>query len=496
MREFNPRPRLTALTSADHHQRMTEVVPLAAGFAPASEEAWGALVRKTLKDRPQETLNGTTVEGLAIRPLYPAATDARPLIGPRDPVRPWEVRTLVRHPDPLAANREILADLAGGAASTIVRIDPTGRDGVAVGSAEGLARALDGVELELAPVALEAGFLGPQAADWLHACARSSPGARLLLHLDPVGAFAEAGASPGPVEGHLIAAATVATRLSQAYPRAGLFLASGRLVHEAGGGEAAELAFAAASGLAYAKALVRAGLPIEAAFAGVTLGLTADSDVFLTLAKLRAARLVWGRIAGACAVPAAARIEARTSRRMLAARDAWTNMLRLTAAGFAAAAGGADAVALGCFTDPLGLPTAFARRQSRNTQLVLMEEAHVGRVADPAAGSGYVEALTDQLARAAWDRFQAIEAAGGIIPALASGLVARDVEAACAARQAAGKPRIVGVTAFPPETDAAPEVERAEPVPVTAPSARLPGPDGACPPLTPIRLSAPYEAAR
>ncbi|HEX2558765.1 methylmalonyl-CoA mutase family protein [Phenylobacterium sp.] len=474
---------------------MTEVASLAAGFPPASEEAWTELVRKTLKDRPPESLKGATVEALTIEPLYRPAADSRPLLGPRDPIRPWDVRTLVSHPDPARANREILADLGGGAASVIVRIDPTGETGVAVGSAEGLARVLEGVELELAPVALEAGFLGPKAADWLHALAKSSPGARLLFHLDPLSGFAEAGASPGPVESHLIAAATVAARLSQIYPKASMFLASGRVVHEAGGGEAGEIAFAAAAGLAYAKALVRQGLPIDAAFAGLTLGLAADSDVFLSLSKLRAARLVWGRIAQASGPPAQARIEARASQRMLAAKDAWTNMLRLTAAGFAAAAGGADAVVLGCFTDPLGLPTAFARRQSRNAQLVLMEEAHVGRVADPAAGSGYVEALTDQLARAAWDRFQAIEAAGGIVAALASGLIARDVERARLARDAAGKPRIVGVTAFPPEKDAPPEVERVEPRPVDAPSPRLPGPDGVCPPLTPIRLSAPFEAA-
>jgi len=198
---------------------MNDVTALAAGFEPASEEAWLALVRKTLKDRPVESLDGATVEGLPIRPLYPPARDARPLIGPRDPVRPWDVRALTRHPDPLQANRELLADLAGGAASVVVRIDPTGQDGVAVGSAEGLAQALEGIELELAPVALDAGFLGSKAADWLHAVAKSSPAARLQFHLDPLSALAEAGASPGPIEGHLIAAATVAARLASPIPR-------------------------------------------------------------------------------------------------------------------------------------------------------------------------------------------------------------------------------------------------------------------------------------
>jgi methylmalonyl-CoA mutase len=269
-----------------------------------------------------------------------------------------------------------------------------------------------------------------------------------------------------------------------------LFLASGRVVHEAGGGEAAEVAFAAAAAIAYAKALVRAGTPMDQAFAHITLGLSADADYFLTIAKLRAARAVWAQISTACGADPRARIEARSSRRMLTAKDAWTNMIRLTAAGFGAAVGGADAVILGHFTDALGLPSEFARRQSRNAQLVLMEEAHIGRVADPSAGSGYVEALTDQIARQAWSELQAIEAAGGIVPALAEGLIARRVEAAIAARP---EPKIIGVTAFPPTKDAPVEVEIAAAKAVAAPSVRLPGPDGECTPLRPMRISEAFE---
>jgi methylmalonyl-CoA mutase len=98
--------------------------------------------------------------------------------------------------------------------------------------------------------------------------------------------------------------------------------------------------------------------------------------------------------------------------------------------------------------------------------------------------------LTDEIARAAWAEFQAIEAQGGLIAALAGGHMARRVEVANAAR---GDPKILGVTAFPPETDASPEVERRPARAVEAPSPRLPGPDGACPPLAPIRLAEAYE---
>jgi methylmalonyl-CoA mutase len=413
-------------------------------------------------------------------------------------LRPWDVRTRIAHPDPIRARREILADLEGGAASVVVAIDPTAAAGVAVGSARGLAEVLDGVFLELAPVALDAGFLGPTAADWLAAAAKGSPGALLAFHLDPISALAVGGASPGPIESHLIRAATTAARLSEPFPKASLFLASGRAVHEAGGSEALELALAVAAAVAYAKALVRAGLTMDQAFQGLVLGLCADADYFVTIAKLRSARRIWDRIVGACGCDAPARIEACSSARMLTRPDAWTNMLRLTAAGFGAAVGGADSVILGAFTDALGLPTAFARRQSRNTQLVLMEEAYLGRVDDPAAGSGFIETLTDDLARAGWAAFQAIERRGGVLAALRDGSIARDIELTQAQRAAAVEAKlqpILGVTLYPDAQDQAPPVEaptRAA-FAVDAPDPRLRGPDTVIIPLTPQRLAASFE---
>ncbi len=474
---------------------MTDAPPLSARFPVATAADWRALVEKTLKGEPLESLNKATAEGLPIAALYEEHHGVGLGFTPRlhDAERPWDIRVGLAHPDPARANADLLKDLEGGAASAVVKIDPTGADGVAVGSATGLALVLKDVVLEFAPIGLDAGFLGPKAADWLATTAKGSPTALVNFHLDPLSAFAQAGESPGPVESHIVSAATVAARLVDIHPQAGLFLASGRVVHEAGGGEAGELAFAAAAAVIYAKALVRSGLSMEQAWGGIVLGLSADADYFATLAKLRAARALWTRLTAACGVTAPARIEAVSSRRMLAAKDPWTNMLRHSAAGVGAAVGGADAIQLGMFTDALGLPTAFARRQSRNAQLVLMEEAHLGRVADPAAGSGYVETLTEEMARAAWTEFQAIEAAGGLIEALSSGLVAAEVAKVRATRSAAGTPKIVGVTAFPVAKEGVVEVERPTPKAVDAPSARLPGPDGRCPPLASIRLSQAYE---
>ncbi|MGH6972570.1 MAG: methylmalonyl-CoA mutase family protein, partial [Caulobacteraceae bacterium] len=296
-------------------------IALAAGFAAADAAAWTALAEKTLKGAPLESLTRRTLEGLPIRPLYEPAADLAP-IARTEPG--WDVRSPVRAHRPAKAADEATAALRDGAQSLLLAIGPTG---LAAASEDDVARALEGVVLDAAPVALEAGFAGPQAADWLAAAAKGSPAAPLAFHLDPLSAFAEAGASAGPIEAHLIAAATVAARLAEPYPRASLFLASGRFAHEAGAGEALEVALALASAVAYAKALTRAGLAMPEAFARVVLGLAIDADAFLSIAKLRAARRAWARLATACGAGATARIEARSSARMLTRADPWTNMI-------------------------------------------------------------------------------------------------------------------------------------------------------------------------
>jgi methylmalonyl-CoA mutase len=481
------------------------ILPLASDFGAPTREQWLSLVEKTLKGQTfEEALVKHTGGGLALQPLY-TAEDAPPAtvrdLAARDAARPWDLRTTVSHPDPARANADILKDLQNGAASVLVRLDPTGQAGVAAGSAGRLGEVLAGVLLDLAPVALDAGFLGPKAADWLGTLAKAAPEAPLALHMDPLTAFAQAGGSPGPVESHLISAASVGSRLATPYPKATLMLASGRAVHEAGGTEAQELGFVAAALVAYAKALVRAGMGAGDAFARIVLGVSVDGEYFTDIAKVRAARALFARIADASGASAPSTVEARSSHRMLARKDPWTNLLRLTAAGFGAAVGGADTVILGAFTDALGLPTAFARRQVRNTQLVLMEESHLGRVADPAGGTWYLEKLTDDLARAAWAEFQAIEAAGGAIAALADGSIASRVAVAREARQAAiaaKAEKILGVTVFPNADDKPVDVETPDLAAIgqgEAPDPRLPGPDGKCPPLTPIRWAAAFEEA-
>ncbi len=480
-----------------------DLTPLAADFPPPSRQAWLTLVEKTLKGGSPESLAFRSYDGLPTQALYTASArqpDSVRFALPRSQGEGrWDVRTGLDAPDPTMANSHALQDLENGANSLLLRVDPTGDAGVAIASAEDMARVLAGVEMELAPVALDAGFLGVKAAQWLHAAAKSAPRAKLALHLDPLGAFARTGASPGPVEAHIAEAATLAARLRNTYPEATAFLASGAVAHEAGATEAQELAVMLAAAAAYIRALHEAGVALPDAPALLALGVAADGEYFTALAKVRAARALWTRLCEVLEASAPARIEARSSRRMMSRLDPWVNLLRLAAAGFGAAVGGADAILLEPFTQPLGRATAFARRQARNAQLVLMEESGLARVADPAGGAWFLEAQTDQLARAAWALFQQIEGAGGLAEALRSGLIAGWVETArtaFAADLASGARKLIGVTVFrnPDEAPVAVETYDTSEVARPAPQVRLAGEDGGCPALSPWRAAEAFEA--
>lgn len=455
-------------------------------FPTPTPAEWRALAEKALKGRPLESLVHLDADQLTLRPLYADATGVEPVFAPRPSEsdgRAWDLRTLVEGDDPAVVNAAVLADLEGGAASVVL-------GGAVLADSEPLARALDGVALELAAVALDAGLAGPEAANALAVAAKGSPRARLMFHMDPVSAFAATGEAPRSLEEHLSLAANTAARHASAYPEASFFLASGRVAHEAGGSIGQELAFAAANAVALVRAAVDAGLTAEQALKGTVLGLAADQEYFDGLAKVRALRLMWRSICAAFAVETPAVIEVRSSRRMLSARDPWPNLLRLTAAGFAGAVGGADAVVLDGFTRAQGRPDAFARRQARNTQLVLMEEANLGRVDDPAAGSWFLDQRTRDLAEAGWAEFQAIEAEGGIVEALRGHVIQPRIARARQTLEAAlsgGVAQLVGVTKF---VDPEPRPAAAGATPATP----VEGGGDACVPLTPIRLAAPFEA--
>ena len=460
---------------------------MAAGFPTPTPEKWRESAVKPLKDKPLESLLHLDADNLLVRPLYADATGITPLFAPRPTDaegRSWDLRTQVEGDDPETVNAAVLTDLEGGAASVIL-------SGGVLADSEPLGRALANVALELAAVGLDAGLDGPEAANALAVVAKGAPRAKLMFHMDPIGSWAVNGGSPRAIADHVGLAANTAARHAGAYPDATFFLASGRAVHEAGGSAGQELGFLAACVAAYAKAGQDAGLTAEQALKATVLGLSVDAEYFDSLAKVRALRIVWASMMKAFGLDLPANIEARSSRRMLASRDPWPNLLRLTAAGFAGAVGGADAVVLDGFTRASGRPDAFARRQARNTQIVLMEEAHIGRVDDPAAGSWFLDSRTHDVAEAGWAEFQRIEREGGVLASLKGGAIQMRVASSRASLQAAydnGGKQIIGVTKF-----VDPDV-RSAPVETSTPVAAVATVD-ACRPLTPFRFAAAFEEA-
>jgi len=479
---------------------MTQSIrPLAEGFAIPSDAEWRALANSALKGAPFESLVRKTPDGIARGPLFtrtdlkdacdPGAPGAAPFIrgaGPaRDPFLPWGVRQRADLADPAEANAALLDDLNGGASEITLAIDPSGRRGVQVRSGDDLARALDGVMADLAPV-------------WLAPVYESHEAGTLFLNwLDAQGY------DPAAVRGGLgltipdDAGAAAALAALARFPALKPVTIRAHGAYEAGGSDVQELAFMCAAGAAWMRALVDQGAGADAASGALSVTLAADADVHLTIAKLRAARRLWSRILEAFGVSADARalkLHAVTGARMLSARDPYTNLIRNACAGLAASAGGADSVEVRPFTYAMGPSNRFARRLARNLQILLMEESHVGRTADPAGGGYLHETLAARLAQAAWTRFQEIEADGGASTLIASNRLARDVQAMAeqrAARYARGAESLIGVNAYP-ELDAR-KVDTPPLPDATTDTMDAPAP---WPALEPLRFAAPFEALR
>ena len=403
----------------------------------------GVLAKSTRRDakdpealgpEPERLLDSPTYEGFAIRPLYTALDELPepPLPGEwpylrggdalRDVKSGWKVA------EALPANRvagvaaedvnaAVLAGLAEGVSALLIRV---GESGVAPGQLE---KVLDGVYLSMAPVILDAG------ADYLAACdallavvAEVEPDQRATLSVD-LGAdplTASLSDRPTPAIQEVVG---VAKQVAGSHGVRAITV-DGPAFHNLGANATWELAGSVAAAVAYLRVLTASGLPVAQALRQISFRLAADDDQFMTVAKVRALRQLWARVAEVVGQPesGAAVVHAETSLPMMTQRDPWVNMLRTTLAAFGAGVGGADTVLVFPFDVAIpdgfpGMATSFARRMARNIQLLLLEESHVGRILDPAGGSWFVEDLTEQLAQQSWQHFQSIEKHGGFVDA-------------------------------------------------------------------------------
>lgn len=473
--------------------------PLARDFPKAALADWQALVAEALKGAPIASLRSETYDGIVIEPLYARANEAEVIPG-RVPGEPWAAMQRIDFPDPAAANRQILDDLQNAASGVQLVFDgAVGDYGYALpATREAIEQALAGVHLDWGvPVELDFGPPSVQAADLVAEYAVGKgldpAGINLRFGFDPIGAMAIRGSAKMPwTELAPMIAGRIAGFVERGF-KGPFAVADGRPVHAAGGSEAQELGFVLAEAVAYLRALEAQGIDLDEARRLIYFRLAADQDQFLTIAKFRSLRKLWARVEEACGLkPAPALVTAETAWRMLTKRDAQGNIVRGTIGALAASVGGADAVSVVPYSAALGLPDALARRIARNTQTILIEESNLHRVADPAAGAGAMEALTEQLCQAAWWVFQRIEAAGGAVAALEAGWIQRVVGRVRAAREknvATRKDSIVGVSDFPFLAEDRVAV-LAPPKPADVPATPR------FEPLPRIRLAEPFEALR
>jgi len=436
-------------------------------FAPYHRADWEQAAKGALGDRALDDMAHVNPDGIVISPLYArgdVATEAdepgwpglHPYRRGRTPAgaaeHGWDVRQRHDEADPELANRRILADLEGGATSLELDTDAMG-----LADAATLRRVIEGVMLDLAPVALRPD--GGPVADLLvtHLLEGERPSqVRAELGLDPLGS----GRDPASA---ITTALTCRAELAQVRSLA----VDGTRLDDAGVTTADQLAAIVACGVDYLRLLTDAGLPLAEACDQLVLHVSVGPDQFETMAALRALRRCWARVTEVAGDPdasARARVHATTSRTVMSRRDPWVNLLRTTTACFAAAAGGADGITVLRFDEAVGVADDLALRLARNTQLILTAETGLHYVIDPGGGSWYVEALTDALADRAWARFQELERAGGFTEASRSGLLAQWADSDWSRTEAEVAHRrlpITGVSEFPLLTE--PRIERPQP---------------------------------
>ena len=497
------------------------VPKLFAAFPAATPADWRKAAEDALAGAPfAKKLVTRTPEGIDLQPIYTAEDTAglsemwpglppyargTELLGRR--TEGWY---LCQEPDPASAaafNQALLHDLQRGQNAVSLPLHPavrlgtpaTGR-GLHLATMEDVEQSLHGVDLAAVPLFTQAG-IGAQLVTslltgWLDRQGRPAPDLHGAVLSDPLGELVAGGALPVGLE--KIYDGMV--RHLRDVRQAGLDLrtvgVNAALWAEGGANAVQELAFGLATGVEYLRELHRRGLKVNETAPRFLFTHALGSNLFMEIAKLRAARLLWARAVGAAGGDAGAQrlvCHGRTSRWNKTVLDPHVNLLRTTTEAFAGIVGGCAGLQVGAFDECIRPADDFSRRLARNLQIILAEECQLGRVVDPAGGSWYVETLTQQLAAKAWTLFQEVEERGGMAAALRNGHPQALVGKTAAERQSAAELRrdgIIGTNLHPNLREKLSVVETVAPAP-----ARL-GAAVTVQPLPPRRRAEPFEALR
>lgn len=439
---------------------MTEA--LFAEFETPTYEDWVAAARASLRGKSLESLVTRSYEGIDIDPLPHAerAADIMPrqyryARGAGQRARPWLIANEIDIAEPGEFNAALQEALANG--QTAITIS----DSLRLEQADDVRTALADIALERFPIFARSSGRAPEIYQLMLQALNKSDLRRLRgsVGYDPLGAAVVSGSMPADA---FDALASHLQRVGAGSPQLGSISVDTSPYHAAGAHAVQELAIALATGVAYLRALGKHGLNAQMVACKMQVFMGIGENFFIEVAKFRAIRSLWGQVLRAFSVSTPdqrLRLQARSGLRNKTRRDCHVNLLRLTSEALAAALGGVDGISLPAFDAPLGTSDAFSRRLSRNLQLILQEEAQLTRLIDPAGGAWHIEALTEQLARRAWARFQDIEAQGGMSAVLQTGAIQAEIAAVAEQRRhdlASGDAIQVGANAFVNDAESLP----------------------------------------
>jgi len=446
---------------------------------------WTAAASKEVKGKD---LTWHTVEGIPVKPLYtgedvagidPGLPGFAPFTrGPYASMytgRPWTIRQYAGFSTAEDSNAFYRRNLAAGQKGLSVAFDlathrgydsdhprvtgDVGKAGVAIDTVEDMKILFDGIPLDTMSVSMTMnGAVLPVMAFYIVAAEEQGVAQAQLsgtIQNDILKEFAVRNTYIYPPEPSMRIVADIIAYTSAHMPRFNSISISGYHMLEAGATAVQELAFTLADGMEYVRAAQAKGLEVDAFAPRLSFFFGIGMNLFMEVAKLRAARKLWHRIMSEFGAKnpksLMLRTHCQTSGVSLTEQDPWNNVVRTTIEAMAAVLGGTQSLHTNSFDEAIALPTDFSARIARNTQLILAEESGIANVADPLGGSYYVESLTEALADQAWALIEEVEGLGGMTAAVRDGMPKRRIEQASAERQAKvdrGETVIVGVNRY------------------------------------------------
>jgi methylmalonyl-CoA mutase len=456
----------------------------------ATPAQWQKVAARSAPGGDLGSLDWRTPEGIVVKPLYTAVdtaglpnADTLPGFAPfvRGPqatmyaVRPWTIRQYAGFSTAEESNAFYRQALAGGAQGVSVAFDlathrgydsdhprvtgDVGKAGVAIDSVEDMKILFDGIPLDKVSVSMTMnGAVLPVLAGYVVAAEEQGVAQEKLsgtIQNDILKEFMVRNTYIYPPAPSMRVVGDIIEYTAKKMPKFNSISISGYHMQEAGANQALELAFTLADGREYVRTAIAQGLAVDEFAPRLSFFWAIGMNFYLEIAKMRAARLLWHRIMSGFGATnpksLMLRTHCQTSGWSLTEQDPYNNIVRTTIEAMAAVFGGTQSLHTNSFDEAIALPTEFSARIARNTQLILQEETHITNVVDPWGGSYLMEKLTQDMADAAWQIIEEVDAMGGMTKAVDSGWAKLKIEASAAEKQAridSGADVIVGVNKY------------------------------------------------